>query len=145
MFHKETYESNFYNCTWEQGPAQVAQLVKKTPASVGNVSLIPWWGQSPGEGNGNPLQYSCLGSPHSYSPWDPKGSDTTEQTWTQQFVQRWWLNYLIRWSSTTLWRIICFTQTDLNVNVIQKVYLLSNIQTSDWPYIQAQWSCQVDT
>ena len=31
--------------------------------SVGNVrdlSLIPEWGRSPGEGNGNPLQYSCL-------------------------------------------------------------------------------------
>ena len=29
----------------------------------GNVSLIPGSGRSPGEGNGNPLQYSCLGNP----------------------------------------------------------------------------------
>ena len=63
MFHKDTYESNFYNCTWEQAPAQVAHLVKNTPASAENAALIPWWGQSPGEGSGNPLQYSCLGSP----------------------------------------------------------------------------------
>ena len=28
-----------------------------------NVSLIPGWGRSPGEGNGNSLQYSCLGNP----------------------------------------------------------------------------------
>ena len=26
------------------------------------ISSITWWGRSPGEGNGNPLQYSCLGN-----------------------------------------------------------------------------------
>ena len=41
MFLKDTYESNFYNCTWEQGLAQVAHLVKNTPASAGNAALIP--------------------------------------------------------------------------------------------------------
>ena len=30
---------------------------------TGNVGLIPGSGRSPGEGNGNPLQYSCLGNP----------------------------------------------------------------------------------
>jgi len=30
------------------------------PASAGDSSSIPWSGRSPGEGNGNPLQYSCL-------------------------------------------------------------------------------------
>ena len=41
-------------------------MVKNLPASVGNAGdagLIPGWGRSPGEGNGNPLQYSCLGDP----------------------------------------------------------------------------------
>ena len=37
-------------------------LVKKLPANVGDTSLIPASGRSPGEGNGNPLQYSCLGN-----------------------------------------------------------------------------------
>ena len=36
----------------------VAQLVKNLPA--GNPGSVPRWGRSPGEGNGNPLQYSCL-------------------------------------------------------------------------------------
>ena len=35
-------------------------MVKNLSASVGDVSLIPESGRSPGEGNGNPLQYSCL-------------------------------------------------------------------------------------
>ena len=32
--------------------------VKNPPASAGDASLIPGSGRSPGEGNGNPLQYS---------------------------------------------------------------------------------------
>ena len=35
-------------------------LVKNPPASVGDAGLIPGSGRSPKEGNGNPLQYSCL-------------------------------------------------------------------------------------
>jgi len=47
--------------------------------------MIPGLGRSPGEGNGNPLQYSCLEKSHGqrslvgYSPWGRKESDTTEQ------------------------------------------------------------------
>ena len=37
-------------------------LVKNLPASAGDEGLIPRLGRSPGEGNGNPLQYSCLGN-----------------------------------------------------------------------------------
>ena len=33
------------------------------PASAGDVGSIPGSGRSPGEGNGNPFQYSCLGNP----------------------------------------------------------------------------------
>ena len=35
-------------------------MVKNLPANAGNVGLIPGSGRSPGEGNGSPLQYSCL-------------------------------------------------------------------------------------
>ena len=37
-------------------------VVKNLPANVGDSGLIPGSGRSLGEGNGNPLQYSCLGS-----------------------------------------------------------------------------------
>ena len=36
-------------------------VVKNPPANVGDTSSIPSPERSPGEGNGNPLQYSCLG------------------------------------------------------------------------------------
>ena len=35
-------------------------VVKNLPAKAGDVSLTPGLGRSPGGGNGNPLQYSCL-------------------------------------------------------------------------------------
>ena len=35
-------------------------VVKNAPANAGGMGLIPGSGRSPGVGNGNPLQYSCL-------------------------------------------------------------------------------------
>ena len=35
-------------------------VVENLPANIGDVGLIPELGRSPGGGNGNPLQYSCL-------------------------------------------------------------------------------------
>ena len=48
--------------------------------------MIPGLGRSPGEGHGNPVQYSCLENPMDrwslagYSPWGHKELDTTEAT-----------------------------------------------------------------
>ena len=58
--------------------------VKASACSVGNPGSIPGSGRSPGEGNGNPLQYSCLENPmdggaQQVLPWGCKESDTTEQ------------------------------------------------------------------
>ena len=44
--------------------------VKASASNTGDLGSIPGLGRSPGEGNGNPLQYSCLGN---------KESDTTER------------------------------------------------------------------
>ena len=38
-------------------------VVKNLPANAGDLDSIPGLGRSPGEGNGNSLQYSCLGNP----------------------------------------------------------------------------------
>ena len=38
----------------------VAQMVKESACNVGDQGSIPGSGRSPGEGNGTPLQYSCL-------------------------------------------------------------------------------------
>ena len=42
---------------------------KEFTHSVGDLGLIPELGRSPGEGNDNPLQYSCLGHPTDRGAW----------------------------------------------------------------------------
>ena len=44
-------------------------VVKKPPAMQETRVQIPGWGRSPGEGNGNPLQYSCLENPMHRGAW----------------------------------------------------------------------------
>ena len=56
-------------CIWT---SQVALVVKNLPANARDIrdaSLIPGLGRSPGEGSGNPLQYSCLGNPMDRGAW----------------------------------------------------------------------------
>ena len=44
-------------------------VLKNLPASPRDAGSIPGSGRSPGEGNGNPLQYSCLGNPMDRGAW----------------------------------------------------------------------------
>ena len=59
--------------------------------NVGDLGSIPGMGRSPGEGHGNPLQYSSLENPHrqrslvGYSPWGRKELDTTERPSTREY------------------------------------------------------------
>ena len=43
--------------------------VKNPPANAADASSIPGWGRSSGEGNGNPLQHSCLENPMDWDAW----------------------------------------------------------------------------
>ena len=43
--------------------------VKNLPANAGDSGSTPGSGRSPGEGNGNPLQYSCLENPMGFRNW----------------------------------------------------------------------------
>ena len=58
------------NLHWSCGPEKqaslMAQMVKSLPAMQ---TLYPGSGRSSGEGNGNPLQYSCLGNPMDKGAW----------------------------------------------------------------------------
>ena len=42
---------------------------KASARNAGDLALIPGLGRSPGEGNGNPLQYSCLENSMDRGPW----------------------------------------------------------------------------
>ena len=55
---------------------------KASVYNAGDPGSIPGWGRVPGEGNGNPLQYSCLENPMdgvAWCPWGHKESDMIER------------------------------------------------------------------
>ena len=78
MFSTQTY--GIYLCNLLPG----GTVVKNLPASAGDTGSIPGLGRSPGEGNGNPHQYSSLENPMDRGTWQAivqgvTNSDTTEQ------------------------------------------------------------------
>ena len=69
-------------------------MVKNPPANSGDAGSILASGSSPGEGNGNPLQYSRLGSPVDREAWQAtvhgvaKEFDTTLQRYIYIYIYR---------------------------------------------------------
>ena len=57
-------------------------MVKDPCANAGDLGLIPRLGRSPGEDNGNPLQYSCLGNPMDKEAWQAVVNGT-RNSWTR--------------------------------------------------------------
>ena len=57
-------------------------VVKDSPANAGNVGSIPGSVRSPGEGNGNTLQYSSLGNPMDRGAWQALIHGVTK-SWTR--------------------------------------------------------------
>ena len=60
--------------------------VKASACSVGDLGLIPGLRKSTGEGNGNPLQYSCLQNPWTEEPSGLQSTGLQSQTWLSDFI-----------------------------------------------------------
>ena len=61
-------------------------VVKKLPVNAGDLrdmNLIPGSGRSPGEGHGNPLQYSCLENPMDRGVWQATAHGAAELDMTE--------------------------------------------------------------
>ena len=67
-------------------------VVKNPPSNAGNMGSIPESGRSPGEGNDNPLQYTCLENSMDREAWQAtvygvaKESDMTEHVCMHAFL-----------------------------------------------------------
>ena len=59
--------------------------MQETIYNAGDVGFIPALGRSPGEGNDNPLQYSCLGNPMDRGSWRATVHGVTNILWTPSF------------------------------------------------------------
>ena len=60
------------------GASLVAQMVKNPSANAGDLDSIPGSGRSTGEGNGYPLQYSCLENSMDRGAWQAMGMTEDE-------------------------------------------------------------------
>ena len=74
------------------GPHAHGSVVKNLPANAGEVGSNPQLGRSPGEGNGNPLQYSFLGNPIDRGAWwatvhGVEKSQTQMSSWALRHAQ----------------------------------------------------------
>ena len=72
------------------GAFQVVLVVKNLPANAGDTrdaASIPGSERSPGEGNGNPLPYSCLGNSMDRGAWGHKKSNKTDHSHTHTHTQ----------------------------------------------------------
>ena len=73
---KKTYQAVYF-CNLIQGPYKLNSdsiymliaEVKASACNLGGLGSIPRSGRCPGEGNGNPLQYSCLENPMDGGAW----------------------------------------------------------------------------
>ena len=59
---------------------------KKSACNIGGIGLIPGSGRSPGEGNGNPLQYSCLENSMDRGTWCAIVHEVAESDMTEQIT-----------------------------------------------------------
>ena len=57
---------------------------KESACTVGDPGSIPGLGRSPGEGNGNPLQHSCLENPMDIEAWQASVHAVTESDMTER-------------------------------------------------------------
>ena len=111
-------------------------VVKNPPANARDGSLMPGLGRSSGEGNGYPLQYSCLGNPTDRGAWRATvhrvtGSRTRLSGWAHREANRrtefWSQIHHFRashLSSLSLWFLICkMKKTILSHRMIMKISL----------------------
>ena len=57
---------------------------KESACTLGDPGSIPGLGRSPGEGNGNPLQHSCLENPMDIEAWQASVHAVTESDMTER-------------------------------------------------------------
>ena len=97
---------------------------KESTCSAGDTGSIPGSKRSPGEGNGNPLQYSCLENPIDRGAWWGTLHGVEKSwTWLSDWTQRFGIYYLFKYNTA-------FYLVMLGFSIITNLYVVSI------------WSCQ---
>ena len=78
--------NKYYSTTYPVRASRVALVVRNPPTNAEDsrdVGSIPGSGRSPGKGNGNPLQCSCLGNPMDRGAWWATVHGVMKKSWTR--------------------------------------------------------------
>ena len=70
-------------------------MIKNPPANARDVGSIPGLERSPGEGNGNPLQYSCLGNRMDRGAWQATVYGVTKESDGHDLVTKTRVSWLV--------------------------------------------------
>ena len=74
-----------FSFMWQGFPG--GSVIKNLLGNARDAGLIPWSGISPGKGNGNPLQYPCLGNPMDRGVWQATVLGVTKShTWLSNYT-----------------------------------------------------------
>ena len=127
----------------------VAQGLKASACNAGNLGSIPGSGRSPGEGNSNPLQYSCLENPMDRGAWRATVHGVTKSwTWLMQLSMHvWTVTWKALLSSTIFQNLLKFMSTEtvvLSKHLIlcQPLLLLPSISQHQGLFQWVSSSCQ---
>ena len=99
-------------------------MIKNLPANAEEKGSIPGLGRSPGKGNGNPLQYSCLGKSMDRGAWR---ATVHEVTWSQTRLSTW----------DTLWIV-----GQRAISERWQTSLMNHTMILNWPLERVQASLQ---
>ena len=133
LFTINFFKKLFIYFLFSTGVPQVVLVVKNLSANAGDIrhaGLIPGSGRSPGEGQGNPLEYFCLENPMDrgawLSPWSHKDSDMTKVTQCAHS----WFTYQFQVYSKVIQLYICpfFFRSFCHIGYYKRVYrILSRV------------------
>ena len=85
--------------------------VKSPPAEArdtGDMGSVSGWGRSPRGGNGNPLQYSCLGNPMDRGPWRLQSMESQRVRNNWAWTHIWRTSFSISFGWVSWWGILLF-------------------------------------
>ena len=116
-------------------------MVKNPPANAGDSNSIPGSGRSPGEGNGNPFQYSCLENPMNRGAWWATVHGVTKSRTSPS--EHTLTHFIIHWKYTYEWMKINVMgyQNPLIIQILCPSSLILNLCSSS--IFSFKWTCSL--